>query len=100
MQSVCGMARPRKSAHEKLLETIGQDTADEMAAMSADDLRVKIASTEAEIRDAEVALKETPAIMEAKQALADLTGPFKDARKRGRAVQRHARELLDAKGKV
>lgn len=91
--------RPTLSPAERLIKTIGQETYDKIANADAEELKALIASTESEVRDAEIELKENEKIKEARQAVADLAGPFQDAKKRGRAIQRACREYLDAKGK-
>jgi len=76
----------------------GAEVMEALQAKSADELRAYMGEVEAEVRDAEVALKENPKIKELAAALREARGPFRDAITQGRARQRYARELLDAKG--
>lgn len=79
----------------KLCSLLSKETLADLASMNDEQLAKVIAQSELNIREQETALAADGEVDDAKQRLAELVGPYKDAIKEQRAKQRIASYLRD-----
>jgi hypothetical protein len=94
------MPRGKKSTLEKAQERLGEALCAELEALSADDLRKRMAGAEAVIIETESACEADQGVKERKNDYDNAIGPYKDAIAGARATQRVIAALLSQKGQL
>lgn len=82
---------------QKAAKILGQTKLDELMSMSTEELKNQIAKAESNISTVEIELKENESIKALRDELKETVGPFKDAIKVQRAIQRFCASRLDSK---
>jgi uncharacterized small protein (DUF1192 family) len=79
----------------KVAKVLGSEKISELSALSVEELKTQIAQAEKNISDAETELSENESIKALKDELKETVGPFKDAIKYQRMIQRFCSSRIE-----